>query len=538
MFPPYLRWKTPAEPLTGINKLESEAAELIPTKVTVNKLVDLAEAQAAGGSSIITVANIAALSAYPSANVATGAQFFVETTKCLWTAVIEADPGTNGITTVRNADFGTITYYRDTAPAREFFGVTTWYVNNGIASVGWGAGNDENDGTTALTPLATIGELNRRTNGMTTADAAGGYFSVKIGPQGAGQGALILTADCDISADPADWTLVDTATGGAVTGSVALNRATNTQQSLTVAWPTITNWSRNYIYKNVADGSLTFIREGDGTHTAKTNFETAVANGGTVEAYDLPEFNGDIFANGHYVAFSGLKKGPSAFTFDSLAFSTIRDCSFPSSSAWHDCSGIEFNRCNFTASPLLYGAISPLLTDCVCRSEMHYGNRDVAIGGGYTVGTITLSVDTAVLSRFFVSSGCALQLGGFTPGLALDVASVYFGTAARLIIGKVPTGAVILYGSTGTVVDILCNVADGSYLYGTITAAAKILDVLSNNCRVTYADKNALVVTNGATVFPWQIVDPGSAVLSGNFAALPVGSAAAVPNPIGIFPRA
>ncbi len=111
----------------------------------------------AGGA--FSVANVSALAAIDSVNMVDGAQIYVESLRSVFT--LSSTAGTpDNITIV--AAYGSSKYwYRSEERALSWAYQTTWYIDP------LGAGSsDENDGSTALTPLLTWAEFRRRVSDM------------------------------------------------------------------------------------------------------------------------------------------------------------------------------------------------------------------------------------------------------------------------------------------------------------------------------------------------------------------------------------
>lgn len=542
-YPPFIQQENTPDPATGIYKLSTNAASLAPTKRTVNAIIDYLGSLSSGGG-LISVENIVALRSLDTADVATGQPVFVETTKCFWYAFVEPHPSSkpnpsteDGITIVRSVS-DTVTYYRDTATARPFLSVEEWFINNGAASGLWGAGNDENSGTTKDAPLASIAELNRRTHGMSISDPTGGYFMVRVGPSGCGAGTLDLTCGCDFSAEYSEtWTKVGE---GTVHDSVALSRSTNTPQSVNMdaGWEA---WDSGRMYRNTANNDLSVMRQivaGTGGLKAETNFASTPNASETIEAYTLPQLGADaINANGNYVGVVGVTYNPQ---WISGAYFYAIQCVSNGSTEIRSCYDYRAYATDFVTALKVSGFGSSTIYNSVLRAETLLGISNSSSGTDHNGGgNCFVTGDSAILAPIQVSGGYRLIVGGVTDGSAA-IGSVYIANGGKFILGPLPAASFGYRNATGAQLDFGVKAASSSYLYGTSVDADAMLQIKSTNCYVTYMDTGALKAVRNAQTFPWSLPDPGAVTnpLTGTAASLPAGSAATVKNPVGIFPRA
>jgi hypothetical protein len=497
----------------------------------------------------VSILDIATLKTFDDSALDNGGIAFVQSLQWEWTRVVEADPLTaDDITNVRNFD-GTATWYRSTAPSRYWFQFGTYYINDGPVDPvfpNWGLGNDENDGLTALTPIASIAELNRRTSGMTDTDPTGGYFAAYVGPAGAGTGDLFLTCACDLIVAKAGtllpegtaWTEV---ASGTITNKVDLNRATNTPQSLTMdgAW---LGWAPQRAYENTTQGGISFMRVlTAGPLTATALFTAGVVIGDQILGYTMPAIAvGRVLANGNAFGVEGASFSPDLV--DNAQFTMID--AILGGGTFQSCGLLNFDGVEVVTTPFFAGAASPMFRNCVLRAPVSLGIGGGGFGFGAT-GLMLLTRDTAVLEEIRIAGGAGLQVG--QGSLLPAEGSVYFATGGRIQLGvDDPSAVASTRAGTNGFVDFVTKVGAvpgaESYVYGSSVEVSRIFKINSTNCQATYVDNTSLIAVRdsggAAPIFPWEFVDPPGANVAGVAAALPAGSAAVVRNPIGIFKRA
>lgn len=486
-----------------------------------------------GGSST-DYTNIAEMTAADTTDLTTGTLVYVDTTKCNWVAVVESNTGmADGITIVRSDD-DVVTYYRDTSLAAPFRTVSAWYVNGGAASGSWGAGDDQNDGLSVSSPLYSIAEVNRRTEGLMVSDPNGGYFELFIGPSGAGTSpsgfdTLNLTVDCDIQAirpglSNESCPLIAT---GSVTAATARNRAANTQYSASIG-ATWTGWGQGNIYR--IDRTQAFGRMYRETVASTTaEYTTDVQVGDTITAYSLPSVGAyTIHANGHYVGLSYLDLG-SLFQIEGAYYLLLTSCTSSSNLEIDSCDYVRIGGTDCIAG-LIFGGYSRVSFErSIIRQGLVFGGVLVtsSYGGG---GVVSFDDDTGILAPIVISGGYRAIVG--TTGN-----SVYFTDSGTITLSSSLSG----YGATGASVDFGSNSNSAQYCYGSSASASAILTISGTNSWVTYVDKAALIATRAGAVFPWSMIDPGGVpnpnTGSTPAGSWPIGSTAAVKNPVGIVPR-
>jgi hypothetical protein len=106
----------------------------------------------AGGNTLV-FADIAALAAFNDVGLGDGAEVYVQSVRSYFVKRIETPPAGNAITIVPTLS-GDGGFYRVAMPQ--------FWVNESAIFIDTASGDDENDGLTALTPIATLDELSRR----------------------------------------------------------------------------------------------------------------------------------------------------------------------------------------------------------------------------------------------------------------------------------------------------------------------------------------------------------------------------------------
>lgn len=178
---------------------------------------------APGGDSLVAVANIAALQALDDTAVDDGGVVSVLSVQDLWMLDKTSVLPTDGITIVTPSS-GSGRWLRMKLPSLTWQLQTTWHIDEAI-------GNDENDGNTAVTALATWAEYQRRIGeGPLTVSHTVNFDST-------------LTQDINVNTTMIDDSVIITLQGvrsapiysGSVTGLQSENASTNTDLQITDA---------------------------------------------------------------------------------------------------------------------------------------------------------------------------------------------------------------------------------------------------------------------------------------------------------------
>lgn len=180
-----------------------------------------------------------------------------------------------------NALSGSAVWWRDTTPSRSWwppndFGFEQVFIDST-------SGDDQNDGLTDSTPVATFDEISRRYCVPGECDT-NKFLEITVGPGGA-IGTLTLSCDCQIDSVPT----TDTAT--AITAVVAEDQATNTRQLVT----STRAWALDTFYQVVESGDLGYVASNPTGTDAETQFFsnafgglTTPTNTQTVQELTLP----------------------------------------------------------------------------------------------------------------------------------------------------------------------------------------------------------------------------------------------------------
>lgn len=374
--------------------------------------------------------------------------------------------------------------------------------------IGGGAGDDENDGLTDLTPIATLDELTRRTYNPTTKRS---YFAVHV--VGGTSGTFTHNADCEWFGVIEEITPLTE-----ITNVVPFSRsAPYTAQEVTAA----ISWTPGRLLRYSDDNGVTYDYFGWMTRSggAGVGVTKTWDTGGTtfsnptvaykVAEYSLPLITGTFISiDSSYLGFytcslNVVCRNPYAY-LETCFLSPNSQVGFVNGrgiSCWTSyINGATFASCHTDGAE----ATNPNdLTACVIVAAVNVFNSD-----------ITLKTDTSI-----VGASARVSLNRFSRGYV--------------------RGNVEAYGAT---IPFLINTAHCSFLFqntgpeaGTVLYGAQnnnVWNIQTSGSFIQYSSIAALTVTS--TVVDWSHSSAGGVPTSGAFGALPSAASIAT-GMVGIF---